>query len=237
MFSEAIPVPFARKIQKVCVNTSRDGIAHEILSTRICAMRNNKLISGIIFATLMCAAGVVHGQTPAEPAAPVPATSGGGGGGGAGHGAGVGIQQDIGGALAGQMTSAAFVYDMGQFRISGMFGMAGSGDNFPNDNRNSAFGLGANFYYVLHSMRAADLSIGGGAVLVLTDSRGGGGGSQSTTDLGLSGGLQIRAFVTDNVAAHANVGVGVALMSDDRDSAFVFTGNLLGGLGLTYFFR
>lgn len=139
-----------------------------------------------------------------------------------GQGLGVGVEATLTG-----LSGAALVYDAGAFRIDGVLGIASRG--------NTDFFLAGRFWYVLHSGDRSDISIGGGLGLESNDGGGGGGGGNNDDiDFHVEAGAQIRAFITSNVALSAAGGFGVII--DEGDDFLGFGGQLLGTMGVTYFF-
>src|SRR6185436_4064904 len=80
---------------------------------------------------------------------------------GYGHGPGLGVEQSLGG-----LTGAAFSYDAGRFRIDVLGRLVHFGENGPDA---SVFGIGGRFFFKLHEMPGADLSLGGGIGIILSD--------------------------------------------------------------------
>ena len=139
----------------------------------------------------------------------------------AGGGIGVGVEATLTG-LAG----AALVYDAGTFRIDGVLGFASRGD--------TDFFLAGRFWYVLHTGDNSDFAIGGGLGIV-DDDNGGPMGDNDDIDIHIEAGAQIRAFLTSNVALSAAGGFGFIL--DEGDDFLGFGGQLMGTMGMTYFFN
>lgn len=148
-------------------------------------------------------------------------------------GIGVGVQAmlpsdpiDVGGGLGPAFTipflgGPAVTYQAPKFHIDGILAF------FDND-AITVIGAGGRFFYELHSTQASDLSVGGGIGFLNIDF-----GPDSTTEINFEAGAKIRAFLAPSVAFNASVGLG--LLSGDADF-IAFTGQLVGGIGLTYFF-
>jgi hypothetical protein len=136
-----------------------------------------------------------------------------------GHGLGVGVEATLTG-----LTGAALVYDAGAFRIDGVLGLANRGD--------SDFFIAGRFWYVLHTGDNSDFSIGGG--LGIEDDNGGPNDDGDDLDIHIEAGAQIRAFLTTNVALSVSGGFGVII--DEGDDFLGFGGQLVGAMGVTYFF-
>ncbi len=119
----------------------------------------------------------------------------------------------------------AVTYQTPQFHIDGIL-------NFYAPDGFTTIGAGGRFFYELHSTQASDLSIGGGLGFyhISVDSPG---DDYSETLLQFEVGAKIRAFLAPSVALNASVGLGLISGDFDHNS---FTGQILGGIGLTYFF-
>jgi hypothetical protein len=160
-----------------------------------------------------------------------------------GHGPGVGIEGNLGG-----LSGASFVYDAGKFRFDGILGFAHSSNaaGSANDPRDvTDFGIGGRFFYVVHRLERADLSLGGG-LAILRESISGGGGSETNLQIELA--AQIRVFIAPNVALSGSLGFVVTtadnyvikegpVTSSAGDGNFGIGGQLLAGFGVTYYFR
>lgn len=95
------------------------------------------------------------------------------------EGLGVGAQAMLTGP-----TGASITYDAGSFHVDGIFGLSAGNE--------TRFGLGGQFWYVLHGSGVADLSVGGG---IGVEDEG-----TDDTDFHLTGGLKLRLFLVSNVA-------------------------------------
>lgn len=122
-------------------------------------------------------------------------------------------------ALAGP----AVTYQTPKFHIDGILSY---GDN----DAVTALGVGGRFYYELHSTQASDLSVGGGIGFMNVDF-----GDNSDTAIHFEAGGKIRAFLAPSVAVNASLGLGYISGLADRDF-ITFGGQLVGAIGITYFF-
>ena len=142
-----------------------------------------------------------------------------------GQGLGVGVEATLTG-----LSGAALVYDAGAIRIDGVLGISSRG--------NTDFFLAGRFWYVLHAGDRSDISIGGGLGIQENGGIRNGGSDDihiiDTLDFHVEAGAQIRAFITNNVALSASGGFGVII--DEGDEFLGFGGQLLGTMGVTYFF-
>jgi hypothetical protein len=143
-------------------------------------------------------------------------------GGGAGGGFGVGIVAMI---TPGGPSGAEFVYDPGRFHIEGILGFNSIEDGA------SDIALGGRFWWHLATSTAADFSLGGGIGFVLVDNPD---GAEDETDIHVEGGAQVRTFVVPNVALAASL--GLAIVSGDSADFVGITGQLMGAIGVSYFF-
>lgn len=138
---------------------------------------------------------------------------------GDGHGIGVGVAAMITGPQGIQI-----VYDKSAFHIEGILAFADAGT--------SDLDIGGRFWYHIHSGHRSNFSIGGGLGLARS-SMDVLGMSVDTTTIHIDLGAEIRAFVTDNVALSADLGLSV--LADDGDG-FLLGGSLIGAGSITYFF-
>jgi hypothetical protein len=122
-------------------------------------------------------------------------------------------------ALAGPTVT----YQTQKFHIDGILSY---GDN----DAITALGVGGRFYYELHSTQASDLSVGGGIGFMNVDF-----GDNSDTAIHFEAGGKIRAFLAPSVAVNASLGLGYISGLADRDY-ILFGGQLVGAIGITYFF-
>lgn len=112
----------------------------------------------------------------------------------------------------------------GRFHLDGLFG-------FLNHNTNN-FDIGVRGWYHLHATPFSDLSAGGGITLISWKARGG----SRQTDFQMELGAQIRAFIVSNVALLGAVGMNM-YFPDSGSSTFIISGNLVGSIGLAYYFQ
>jgi hypothetical protein len=146
-----------------------------------------------------------------------------------GTGIGVGVQAMVtsefgpGPGLGGlgSLAGPAVVYQAPNFHIDGILSFASNGA--------TSMGIGGRFFYKLHSTQASDLSVGGGLGFVNVDV-----GPADTTIIHFEIGAKIRAFIAPSVALSASVGFG--FLSTEGDDPLFLTGQLLGTMGMTYFF-
>ncbi len=115
-------------------------------------------------------------------------------------------------------------YDTGSFHVGGFVGL----DDAEGDD-NTEIEIGGRFYYHVHSTASSDFSIGG-SLGVLSDPVG---PDERDTLLFIEPTLQIRSFITSNVALSFTAGfsIGAADASD-----LVITGDLVGLAGVHYYF-
>lgn len=114
-------------------------------------------------------------------------------------------------------------YQTPQFHIDGILSY---GDN----DFITTLGLAGRFYYELHSTQASDLSVGGGVGFMNVDF-----GDDSDTAIHFEAGGKIRAFLAPSVAINASVGLGYITGLGNSD-LILFGGQLVGAIGITYFF-
>jgi hypothetical protein len=114
----------------------------------------------------------------------------------------------------------------GRFHVDGLFG-------FLNHNT-SNFDIGVRGWYHLHATPSSDLSVGGGVTLISWKQPGP--GQSRKTDFHMELGAQIRAFIVSNVALLGAVGMNM-YFPDEGDSTFIISGNLVGAVGLAYYFQ
>jgi hypothetical protein len=114
------------------------------------------------------------------------------------------------------------VYQTPKFHIDGILAY-GDVEDF------TTLAIGGRFYYELHSTQASDLSIGGGLGLINISV-----GDESDTSFQFEAGGKIRAFLAPSVAINAALGLGY--ITGDNFDYVLFGGQLMGSVGLTYFF-
>jgi hypothetical protein len=126
-------------------------------------------------------------------------------------------------------SAASVVYDATAWRVHGLIGMDSAGD--------TDFLLGGKFFYNLHTGTAADFAVGGGLGLLLDGDGDNGMGDDDSVHILLEGGVQLRAFVVPNVAIGAMAGLGFVIYDEDNaDDFFFLGGQVLGNVGIWYFF-
>jgi hypothetical protein len=152
------------------------------------------------------------------------------------HGPGIGVVQTLGG-----LTGGEFLYDLDRFHIEGIFGLSHtSGVD------QTAFGIGGRFFFVIHRMDRSDFSLGGGLAIARADQN----NAPAVTNIQIEFDAQIRVWLTANVALSAAAGFALVtadngglifgspvVFTSGNDDSFGIGGQLVGGLGLAYFFR
>lgn len=131
-----------------------------------------------------------------------------------------------GGSIAGPV-GPSFVYNGGRFHLEAILAYEDV------DGGGNTLALAGRGWFHVHESPGATLSIGGGLGVVNSEVNTGVG----TTDFSLTvieAGAQIRFFVTRNVALAASLGLSILSGDNDAD-AFMVSGQLTGGLGITYF--
>ncbi len=131
----------------------------------------------------------------------------------------IGSFLDIGG-----LGGASVNYDAGKFHVGGALGFAD--DSGPD---NTSYSLSGRFYYHVHKTAMSDFSIGGNLGILSVPA----GADNRNTLLFLEPGVQIRAFVSSNVALSFNVGFVIGAV--DASGAFL-GGQTTGGAGVHYYF-
>jgi hypothetical protein len=144
------------------------------------------------------------------------------GSGNLGRGLGIGIQAFLGGPAGLSIT-----YDPGSFRIDGILAFALDSQE-PDDVVNLV--LAARAFVPLKETAVADFSIGGGFEMDYISA------GDSDVDITIAALLQIRAFITTNVALSFTGGLGFVLDGDDGDSTVFLGGQLTANAGATFFF-
>ena len=131
-------------------------------------------------------------------------------------GLGVGVISMLSGPVG-----ASVVYDPGAFHVEGILGFASDGE--------TDIDIGGRFFYHLHSSQAADFSLGGGlGIQNISPDMG-----NSTTNIDIDVGAELRLFLVPNVALSSTI--GLAIVTGDGDLV-ALGGQLLGDVGVTYFF-
>jgi hypothetical protein len=152
---------------------------------------------------------------------------------GSGGGLGIGAAAFVSGMFGPQV-----VYDFGAFHLEGLLGFdhRDAGMNATS----TAFDFGASGWYHLHAGDRSDFSIGGG-IGFLHQKNSNGPSHDSTV---FEPGVQVRAFVTDNVAVHGRLAVDLVFGDDTNGNSIgtmsphsSLTGQITSGFGFTYYFR
>jgi hypothetical protein len=135
-------------------------------------------------------------------------------------GLGIGAQSTLTG-----LSGPTVTYQTPQFHVEGILGF------FDND-AVTEYDIAGRFFWEVHSTAASDLSIGGGLGIQSVDL-----GPETDNDIHIEVGARIRAFVAENVALGATLGLGLESGEDNEDDDVVFlNGQLVGAIGVTYFF-
>jgi hypothetical protein len=155
--------------------------------------------------------------------------------GGSGGGLGIGAASYVSG-----MAGPQAVYDAGPWHAELMLGFehhTGGGGANPSINTFD-FGLGG--WYHLHAGDRSDFSIGGNLGFMVSNFSPG----PSNNAIVIEPGVQVRVFVTDNVAVSGRVGLPI-VFGDDINQPYVgelhehfgLGGQISGLFGFAYFFR
>ena len=137
----------------------------------------------------------------------------------------VGVGAEVG--LNGETGGLSANYDAGMFHVGGFLGFSDDGGDDDTD-----YTFGARFYYHLHDTSMSDFGLGGGIGFFSADHRGLG-PQERQTRLYFEPGLQIRAFVSTNVALSFTAGLSFGLA--DADAALI-GGQLTALGGVHYYF-
>jgi hypothetical protein len=121
------------------------------------------------------------------------------------------------------LAGPAVTYQTPKFHVDGIL-------SYGDDDSVTVLGVGGRFYYELHSTQASDLSVGGGIGFMSVDF-----GIDSDSAILFEAGGKIRAFLAPSVAVNASLGLGYIAGLADRDY-ILFGGQLVGAIGVTYFF-
>jgi hypothetical protein len=112
----------------------------------------------------------------------------------------------------------------GRFHLEGLFGMYHEGA--------TNFDFGGRGWYHIHAASSADFSVGGGLLIAR---RRIGEPSGAKWDFLIEMGAQMRVFVVSNVALLGSAGLGLYI-PDTGDTAINISGDLVGTLGIAYYF-
>jgi hypothetical protein len=127
-------------------------------------------------------------------------------------------------------------YDFGAFDISALFGFdhrdANGGANPPTL---TTLDFGVSGWYHLHTGESSDFSVGGGFGFENVSASPGG----SNTSTVLEPGVQMRVFVTPNVAIQARLGFSLVFgdATTHQSPHIGIAGQTVNGFGFTYYFR
>ena len=137
----------------------------------------------------------------------------------------IGVGAEYG--LNGQTGGASMNYDAGLFHAGGFLGFHDDGGNNDTD-----YTFGARFYYHLHTTSLSDFGVGGMIGFYSADHRNMAPQERQSL-LYFEPGVQIRAFISNNVALSFTVGLSFALA--DADGADI-DGQLQALGGVHYYF-
>lgn len=189
--------------------------------------------SAFVVATVVGLAAPAFAQDATPPPAPAPEVKRTGRmAGDIGNGSlGIGVTRFVSG-----LTGPEVVYDFGAWHLDGTITF----DHQPNaagtDSANTfAFGVGG--WYHLHLGENSDFSVGGSFGLVNYSPPGPG---NSATGFEFEPGIQVRAFITPNVALHGGAGIVFAFGDQTPDALtkqIALMGQVTGDFGFTYYFR
>src|SRR5262245_54605711 len=206
----------------------------EIHKTARCRMnRTRKLFMSLLAVVVLGLAATAQAQDTPPPAPPPPAASSTSSGGSISLGGGAGV--GVGATVA--LTTLAFpvglfVYDAGIFHIEGLFGLTSQPN--PGTDRTTEWIFGAGGWYHLHRGASSDFSLGGVIAIDYLSAPGG-----SATLTALEPGIQVRTFLTPNVAVHARGGLSILLgdTAPGGGANFYLGGQPVLFWGFSYFFR
>jgi len=116
-------------------------------------------------------------------------------------------------------------YDAGKFHVGGFLGF-----NDPPGPDNTEFAIGARFYYHVHKTAMSDFSVGGNLGI---DSVPQMMGNNRNTLLFLEPSIQIRAFVTSNVALSFTAGIVIGAVDA---GGLAVDGQVTAAAGVHYYF-
>jgi hypothetical protein len=137
----------------------------------------------------------------------------------------IGVGAELG--LNGQTGGVSLNYDAGKFHVGGFLGFADGGGNDDTD-----YTFGARFYYHLHETTMSDFSIGGMIGFLSEDDRNPVVDNRQS-NLYMEPGIQIRAFLANNVALSFTAGFSFGLADADGAS---LGGQITALAGVHYYF-
>jgi hypothetical protein len=151
----------------------------------------------------------------------------------AGHGLGVGIEAELG-ELAGPTVG----YDLGRVRLD----LLGKLSLRITDKLDDTIGGGGlRCFVVVHHADRADFAVGVGAAVLISQTRAMDGTITRDASVDAELAAELRAFVVSNVALTAEFGIALVNSgiagSGLRQNAITLGGQLLGGLGVMYYFE
>jgi hypothetical protein len=155
--------------------------------------------------------------------------------GGSGAGLGIGAASYVSG-----MAGPQAVYDGGPWHAELMLGFEHHSAGGPNPPSITTFDLGLGGWFHLHAGDRSDFSLGGNIGFMVANASPGG----SANAVVIEPGVQVRVFLTDNVAASARVGLPI-VFGDNVGAPYVgglsehfgLGGQIAGAFGFAYFFR
>lgn len=136
---------------------------------------------------------------------------------------GVGAEAQLSG-----LSGLSINYDAGKFHAGGFLSFADA----PGDN-NTDIGVGGRFFWHLHSTPMSDFSIGGNLGVLFDNDPNPQPDGSSQTLLFLEPAVQIRAFISGNVALSATAGIAIGLADAD---GVLLDGQVTGSAGIHYYF-
>jgi hypothetical protein len=142
-----------------------------------------------------------------------------------GIGAEFGLVSDVGRGPGAGVGGASMNYDASVFHVGGFLGFRDGGGNNDTD-----YTFGARFYYHLHETTMSDFGVGGMLGFYSLDDTN---APERQTLLYLEPGIQIRAFVANNVALSFSTGISFGLV--DANGASV-GGQFVAQGGVHYYF-
>jgi hypothetical protein len=137
----------------------------------------------------------------------------------------IGVGAELG--LNGETGGASMNYDAGMFHLGGFLGFHDDGGTDDTD-----YTFGGRFYYHLHDTTMSDFGIGGMIGFFSADTRGMVNADRESR-LYFEPGIQIRAFVSNNVALSFTAGISFGLV--DADGADI-DGQFMALGGVHYYF-